>query len=139
MHTTTRVFFAVVATVAVAALPSCLAPEQRYAVLLDDPAGYRVEVAPGMPGALRLEAPLVRDTGSGVEVQVSIENRALTERRIEVRTEWFDGDGFLQDDVASAWEPITIGGRGRAHLRRVAPDDRTRRLVIHVRPRDEVD
>jgi hypothetical protein len=118
---------------------ACQAPENRYEVTGEETGFLTVVGNEAFSQQMKVGGPVRRMTDGRLEAQIEIESTSTDEHHIEVMTEWIDGQGFVLPDATQVWEPITVGGKGKVYVRRIAPTPDATRLVVHVRPPNPVD
>jgi uncharacterized protein YcfL len=100
-------------------------------VMLPDP---EISVDPALKNDLAVSGFLVmRNQGNLTQVQVTLQNLRYGTLPLEVKTDWFDLNGVLQESMTSSWKTVSVGRQAQLPLKITGPNEQAVNFRIYIR------
>ncbi len=74
-----------------------------------------------------------RFKGDLLEVNVVLSNLSSSDKSIQYRFAWYDGDNFEVEQEGRSWIPVVLHGKSSTTMRAVAPNPSVKTYKVNVR------
>ncbi len=74
-----------------------------------------------------------RFKGDLLEVNVVLSNLTSSDKSIQYRFSWYDGDNFEVEQGSRSWIPVVLQGKSSTTMRAVAPNPSVKTYKVNVR------
>ena len=74
-----------------------------------------------------------RFKGALLEVNVELSNLSSSDKSIQYRFSWYDGDDFEVEQGSRSWIPVVLHGKSSTNMQAVAPNNSVKTYKVNVR------
>lgn len=74
-----------------------------------------------------------RFKGGLLEVNVELSNMSSSDKSIQYRFSWYDGDNFEVEQGSRSWIPVVLNGKSSTNMQAVAPNASVTTYKVNVR------
>lgn len=71
--------------------------------------------------------------GGLLEVNIELSNLSSSDKSIQYRFSWYDGDNFEVEQGSRSWIPVVLHGKSSVNMQAVAPNSSVTTYKVNVR------